>query len=481
MKIPAFFLLPVALIAASGTPDPSTVSALARQAPAEFAADAMIRLASSAKLDPGARVKLLTEAFRRAAEAQHPFKLHGSITQSGSSGAYLQRAYRQDLDTLSLRLRAVQQMLPLDSAKASKLFLSISRPTLPPVHCEEIVVYDVDRYYEGLGAIAKIGHRNVAKVLKDRVGGITSPAQIAPVARLLAQIGLKDSDLQAFTGSFASSLRNLAGDDRSFTYYAPITGPAILGLVDELKRRNLSPLPLAEAYRLYLVHHLTGDRCADGYLIYNGPLTVNLFTGKPTEVLGSNAATFFTDKIMMPPLQRFTEQENTPKSLEGFAGGAHACEDSQCKHLTDLSLSLAVSGPDDTPLTTSQRDTDAWRAQLQATLVALEAWQPDKGQADNVFRNKTWVYNNLFGMSSGSSRELVERSWLAYLQQSRSTISDRAQWLLPVSALIGRSALDSSNTKLAELLRQQDDPVIALYVQVEALAPRGPETILPML
>ncbi|MGO9227952.1 MAG: hypothetical protein ACLPXM_15945 [Terriglobales bacterium] len=480
MKTPAFFLLPLALMAATGTPDPNTVAATARQAPAEFAADAMIRLASTVKLDPRTRVKLLTEAFQRAAGAQHPYKLHGSITQNGSSGAYLERAYRQDLDTMSLRLRAIQQMLPLDSAKASKLFLSIARPTLPPVRCEEIVVYDVDRYYDALGAIAKIGHRNVAKILKDRIGGITSPAQIAPVARLLAQVGLKDSDLQAFTGTFASSLRRVAGDDRSFTYYAPATGPAILSLVDELKRRNLPPLPLAEAYRLYLVHHLAGDRCADGHLIYNGPPTVNLFTGGLVEVLGSNAATLFADKIMMPPLKRLTEQENTPKSVEGVADGVHACGDSECQQLTDLSIGLAL-GPDGIPLIQSQRDTDAWRAALQTTLTALEAWQPEKGQADNVFRNKTWIYNNLYGMSIGPSRELVERSWLTYLKQGRSTVSDRAQWLLPVSSLIGRSALDPSDTKLAELLHQQDDPVIALYLQIEALAPRGPEKILPML
>jgi len=480
MKTPALFLLPLVLLGATGSSDPNSVSVLARKAPPEFAADAMIRLASSDKLDPRARVKLLTEAFHRAAGAQHALKFRASITRSSGTGGFLERAYQQDLDALSLRLRAVQQMLPLDSAKGIKLFLSITRPAVPPVRCEELVVYDVSRYYEGLGAVAAIAQRDVAKLLKTRVSGITSPSQIAPVARLLKEAELKDADLEAFALSLAANLRDMSGDDRSFTYYAAATGPAILDLVEELKHRKLSPLPLVEAYRLYLVHHLTGDRCADDHLINTGPMTVSLVTGQPTEVLGWNASTFFAEKILMPPLKALSEQETTPHTLEGFAAGARSCQDSQCQHIDEVLRDLAFN-PDGQPLLESQHHSDAWRGKLQAALTALQAWEPGNGQADEVFREKTWVYNNLYAMSAGASRENVVRSWLNYLKQSRATVSDRAEWYLPLNALIGRAALDPGNTKIAELLRQQDDPVIALYEQLEPLAPRTPDKILPLL
>lgn len=481
MKTLASILLPLVLLGAPSTPDPDTVTAMARKAPAEFAADAMIRVASNAKLDARTRVKLLTEAFRLAGGAQHPLKLRGAITRSGSDGAFLERAYRQELDTLSLRLRAVREMLPLDGAKASKLFFSIPRPAVPPVHCEEIVVYDVDLYYDGLGAIAKLGHRDLGKLLKERVGGITSPAQVAPVARLLRQAGLNDADLRKLTDSFATRVSAVAGDDRSFTYYATAAAPAIQDLVEELKRRNLPALPLAEAFRKYLVSHLSGDRCADGHLIYNGPLTVNVMTGQPVEVIGSSTATFFKDRIMMPPLTGLTEQETTPNSLKGVAAGAQTCTDDQCKHFNDLSRNLAFTS-EGTPREEAERKTDAWRASLRSALTELEAWQPGKGQtADDLFRDKTWVYDNLYAMAPQASRELVERSWIDYLKQSRSTVSDRGRWLLPVSALIGRSALDPANRKLAEMLSGTNDPVIALYIQVEALAPRDAATILSML
>ena len=480
MKTSALLLLPLIVLGATSTPDPNQVAAAARQAPAEFAADAMIRLASSTKLDTRARVKLLTEAFERAAKAQHPLRMRGSITRPGSSGGFLERAYLQELAALSLRLRAVHALLPLDSAKASKLFLSIPKPTVPSVHCEDNVVYNVDLYYEGLGAVAKLGHHNVAKLLKGRVRGIASPAQIAPVARLLLGAGLNDADLQSFTGSLAANLGEIGADDRAFTYYAAAAGPAIADLVEELKRRHLSPLPLAEAYRRYLVNHLSAERCADGYLIFNGPMTVHLATGQPTEALGWGAATLFAEKILLPPLTPLTEQETTPKSLEGFAAGVKTCQDAKCQHVNDLVRGLAFT-PDGTPLLDSERDTDAWRTSLEAALAALEAWQPGKGEADDVFREKTWVYNNLYAMSHTRERQLVVRSWLEYLKQSRATASDRAQWLLPVSALIGRSAMDPGNRAMAELLAASGDPVIALYLQVEALAPRAPEKILPLL
>ena len=90
------------------------------------------------------------------------------------------------------------------------------------------------------GAIAKIGHRDVAKLLKGRIGGITSAAQIGPVARLLAQAELKNSDFEAFAGSLAASLRQVSGDDRSFTYYATPTGPAIVDLVEAFEAPRIS-------------------------------------------------------------------------------------------------------------------------------------------------------------------------------------------------------------------------------------------------
>jgi len=473
MKTAPLLLLPLFLLRGAGAADPNAIAVLARQAPAEFAADAMIRLASSEKVDAGLRVALLAEAFKRAADAQRPLKLHASITRPGTTGTLLEHAYRQDLDALSLRLRAVEAMMPLDSARARQMFLSIPPPAVPAVRCDEIVVYDVRRYYEDLGAIAKLKPKAAAKVLRGRVANLTSPAQIAPAAQLLQQVNLKNSDLRNFTLSLAVNLRAILGDDRSFVYYAAATGPAILGLTEEIKSRHLDPLPLAGAYRLYLVHHLSGDRCADDQLMDNIGATFNVITGQPVDRLGADAADFFAAKILTPPLQPLSEQETTPKSLDGFAAGVRACQDSQCQDLNARLRDLALD-PDG-------HETDAWRARLQAVLATLQGWQPGRGQADEVYRNKSWVFSNLFSMSTGGSQEMVLRAWLDCIKQSRSSVSDRAQWLLPLSSLIGRVALEQAHPELAEELRRENDPVIALYAQLEPLAPRPASVILSLM
>jgi hypothetical protein len=56
------------------------------------------------------------------------------------------------------------------------------------------------------------------------------------------------------------------------------------------------------------------------------------------------------------------------------------------------------------------------------------------------------------------------------------------EWFLPVNGLIGRLALDPLGMgRLAEELRKVDDPIVALYANLEAVAPRPPDRILPLL
>jgi hypothetical protein len=76
----------------------------------------------------------------------------------------------------------------------------------------------------------------------------------------------------------------------------------------------------------------------------------------------------------------------------------------------------------------------------------------------------------------------VVRAMLDYLKQNPLQRENRMEWFLPVNALIGRVALDPLGMgRMAEELRQADDPMIALYAKLEMLAPRTPDRILPLL
>ena len=269
MKTLALMLLPMLCAAADA---PAAIDALldaARAAPAEFAADATIRIAALHQLEKARRIELLDQAFRIASGAQQPYKRHATFSQAGSSSAFLNRAYGQDLDAMSLRLRAIDALLPLDAQKARDLFVQIPPPRTPRLQCGDFLIYDVGRFYDTLGNIARqsftppeVQAGEPFRLLQRFTGAITSPVEVAPVARMLAAANVKDTDFLALVNSFAGALGRISGDDRSFAF-SITAGKQILALVEESKRRRSSPLSLLEAYRLYLVNNLSAARCAD--------------------------------------------------------------------------------------------------------------------------------------------------------------------------------------------------------------------------
>lgn len=70
---------------------------MAQGAPGEFAADALLRIAALDKLAPARRIRLLEDAFSRAAEAQQPLKRRNAMQNLSPNAAFLEHAFAQDL------------------------------------------------------------------------------------------------------------------------------------------------------------------------------------------------------------------------------------------------------------------------------------------------------------------------------------------------------------------------------------------------
>jgi hypothetical protein len=464
----------------------------ARAAPAEFAADAMIRIAALDQLEKTRRVDLLEQAFRKASGAQQPYKRHATFLRPGSPSGFFNRAYGQDLDGLSLRLRAIEALLPLDSQKARALFLQTPPPNFPRLKCEDFLIYDVGRFYDTLGSIVRqsftaeeVEAGGPSRLLERFVGNIASPVQVAPVARMLAASGVKDADFGKLVASFAEALGRVSGDDRSFAYSFP-AGRQILTLVEELKRRQLSPLPLLEGYRLYLVSNLSAARCADDDSMMGNATSFGFVAGQAVDQEAQDAVGFFNRNLRMAPLQPIPEEESTPSRLEGVAAGLRTCEDADCRTMAAQYRGL-VFGENGSPYSVDQKSSPAWRGKVRDFLAALSKWQESASgphpTAAEHFREKTAAYSQLLNLvPSSPERELVVRAMLDYLKQNPLQRENRMEWFLPVNALIGRVALDPLGMgRMAEELRQADDPMIALYAKLEMLAPRTPDRILPLL
>ena len=462
---------------------------MARQAPGEFAADALIRIAASGKLDKPTRISLLEEAFRRAAEAQQPFKRRASILKVAGNAGFLQRAYQQNLDGLSLRSRAVDAMLPLDHVKARTLLEEIAPLQLPKVGCEGYLAYDVSLFYEVLGRVAaqsftpkEVAAGKATGLLVQYVSAISSASEVEPVARMLLDSQLSKADFQSVLSAFSGALGKVYGDDRSYTASAGAAAQQILRLVGEARKRELSPLPLIEAYRLYLVNNLAGNRCADDDLMAQGE-GYTLGNGAAAASLGTPEADFFNKNLATPPILPLHEEEVTPAKIEGAATGLRSCQDPECQQLATQYRGL-IFDASGTPLSNAQRDSAEWRDRLQQFLNAMAAW---KNSSDNSgtdqFRDKCALYSALMGvMPGGPDRDRVLLEWLNYLEDNPVEQQDRIGWFLPVNSLIGRVALDPLGlAKVKDALGKTRDPVIALYVELERIVPRTPDQIMPLL
>lgn len=475
---------------------PAEIEALvdrARAVPAEFAADALIRIAESPKVqDPAWKRELLEDAFRRAAGAQQPWKKR-AIGQPprGTPVDFLNRAFSQDLDAGSLQCRAVRAMLPLDKARARRWFIEIPHPRLKPISCTEGLVYDVSVYYETLGEVAEraftpaeIAEDQPIDLLTDHLRGLESPVQVAPVARLLSKAKLKRTEREALVANFSAALKELAGDDRSFSFSIRQKGRAgsqIAALVAACKKQEIPVAPLVDAYRSFLVRHMTAARCADDSGDTPPPAVSSAFAVKID--VEPDAVQFFNDTLREDPIRPIAGDETQPAKVEGKAAGLSACESQDCRQLSAQYRALILR-PDGTLYSNAEKLMAGWHAHLTEYLAALIEWKQDGGaDAGSYFQMKCTDYADLLTLlPNGADRELVMRQFLDFLQQNRYQRENRMEWFLPVGAMIGVLHLDLAGTKnLIRDLRASADPVVALYSELEAIAPRPPGLTLSLI
>jgi hypothetical protein len=470
MKTLATILLPAVCCAAAPALEIEAVLDLARSAPPEVAADTFIRVAGLNQIEKKSAVDLLERAFEMASGAPQPFKRVPVLPRAIGPSGFLARAYRQDLDANSLRLRAVAGLLPLDARRARERFQEIPPLALAPLTCDDFMVYDLDRFYEVLGQVAaqgftpkEIREEEPSKFLAGYIGRIASAVEVAPAARMLASVSLSDSQFQSLATGLAGALGHIADDDRAFTYGAQSAGGAILALVELGQRRQVSPLILLGAYRAFLVNHLSSARCEDR---------------EPAD-----PAAFFNDKLSMPPLLPIDISEITPSKVEGKAKGLAWCENPECRAIREQ-YRLLVTKETGEVVQSQDREQSQWQARVRDLLTAIAAWtaSTDATPAEH-FREKIGFFGDVLAIvPSGPTREFVLRSLVDFLSQSRPQAENRLEWLLAVNQLVGRVHLDPLGLgRMAGDLRAARDPVIALAMALEAIAPRPANEVMLLM
>ena len=125
-------------------------------APPEFAADALLRIASSSRItDPVWRRELLNDAFMRAYGVREQYRRGSTqpIPPDTRQGAQ-QLAFTTSLTRVSLQVRAAQLMAFADPERARELFEWIDL-NLAPGACDDPLVPAADEYYSALSLLAR--------------------------------------------------------------------------------------------------------------------------------------------------------------------------------------------------------------------------------------------------------------------------------------------------------------------------------------
>lgn len=400
-------------------------AAEAEGAPPEIASDALIRLASSARVtDPAWKKELLERAFVLAGASRLPVRKTAAPyvnALADNSAAYLSQAYGLGLDALSLRAHVVRAMLPLDAGRARELFGQIPpRPPLPALSCKDAMVYDVSDFYVLAGEVAlkAFGGEEVAQGARARfllpyVEELSSPAQVMPAIKLVLGAGQCPEDLTLLAPALAKAIRSLSADDRSFT--SAVSADGLADAVNDfrlvlVKREDNLAGDLVEAYRKFLRSGITGERCAENVTRYT-----------PRYLSEANSLLFKSS-----PLK---PEELNPSGVGGRADIRGYWQTPEAKALLNSYKQLrfgdetgaAKLDSEGVALTREDTGTPEWEAQLRRFLSQLESWGGSGEHSEiDFFNQQQMLFMALLEIKpSGQPRAEVLASWLKSLSGRR--------------------------------------------------------------
>lgn len=450
----------------------------ARTVRAEFASDVLIRLAESSLVtDKTWKRELSEEAFRTAGDAHHPFKLESLDGQVDTRPGYLTRALATFMDALSLRQHAVRAMMEVDKRRALSLFAEIPpRLPLPRVECEDAMVAEVSDFYDMLSRVARESFTPDEKARDEDVrfvetyaDNITSPAQVQPMASTIAAVGDTPARLEPLVRAFAKSLRNMNGDDRTFTVWLESTAGSIRMLRAMSQQRGVATDNLLASARDYFARHLTAARCADN--VRHAARSASPFKS--------------LDEILSEPAPD-TRDSRTPSfaELRPASVGGEMQVFRYWQTPTGARLLFKIKelrfGAGHDELGEAERRTPQWEARLLEFRNELADWD-ERGEAtaEDYFHQKCVLYWGLLELvPPGAAQDQVLAEYVAFLRQPTLQQDSPLEWFVHVKDLLDLSRRTAPETppqraKLLAALRDSGDPVMRLYADLERLLARA--------
>jgi hypothetical protein len=435
-----------------------TLIGRARSLPAEFAIDIFIRVQKSNRVDKQWRKEILEEAFTLTTSVQNELREKGIPFPNASAdtrASYRSLAFSLGLDSLSLRVRIIEQMLTIDTNAALRMFNEIS-PKLPfkTLTCSARTEYDVTDFYRLVEKVTRTGYDlkrieqgERVQFILPYIENLTSPAQITPIANLLISLNLRPRESFIISPAFATAIKKVNADDRSFSsaLMRDRTTNNVFRLVNVYRESGVPYDQILNGYRSYLSRHLKAARCEDNLTLIEQQLKeVNYF---------------FSDNAI-------SIDDSTPESVEEVPVPPTYFESSQSKTLLD-ELKELRGFDDDDPATREPHTSAAWQEKMLDYLRRLEAWDGSgEADAEDYFHQKCFLYHTLILLApAGPQSDQALLSYLKLLGEPKAITESRVEWLWHVNKLVQyiNGKPPGERMPLLSILANSKNPILQVY------------------
>ena len=427
----------------------------------EFAADAMIRIASSPRVtDPAWRRELLDEAYMRAYAAQEQYRRSSTqaIPPDSRQGAqYL--AYATSLTRVSLQVRAAQLMALTDPSRARELFEWIDLNLAPGV-CEDPLVPAVDEYYSALSLLARTtfgaDRGEALRFLELYLWRAQLPSEMPAVARALERFRPRPDEAVYLEGLFRWILDAGVTDARGFSSSALDIVSRTADLQDAHRALGVGGAYLMEVLRPYLIGQLKAPRCSDSDA---ESLTPPMFNAALRRLKADEVKPIEADSVRpsrMLGIVRFDLYWQTPEA----------------RRLHDDALRLR--GRDKAPLPLKVRQTREWREQAERLLTDVEQWTGRREATErDYFYQKSVLFVWLLDLMPRSAvRTKALHAFVELLRHADVDRDRRTLWFAFLNRLL-EMARGGYRGEILDELEDSHHPVLSLYARLERVMPAG--------
>jgi hypothetical protein len=440
----------------------------ARALPAEFHADALLRVAGSSLVTEASwKEELIEEAFWFGSHASLPYMQHA---EAGSDSVAVNAVRANRLEALTLQTEAVQAMLSLNSGKALRLFEQIPPFILPKLTCASVSTPDVVDYYqtavfvfEGSFTPEQRTQGQDVALLRQLVASVETPVQVPPVLEMLFAVNLAPVQRDDLLLLLGGELEGIFRSDREY-------GAAETALVSAFTREDIRPDETAiflPALRSYIVRHVSSHRCTD-----NTP---------PVGKLAKSAEQFNTLVGKLDPTKarykQISAEEAKPTGDDGTYKRTLIGQSPQSEAIHDA-LRWLTHGDRVTPdgkvlrWTVAERSSQNWLEHFDdASKLVHDLKESDEASPEAFFCEKSDALNILAALAPPSpTRDRAMEEYREFLEDYYPSIQNPNLWFtmfrhMLYTARFGDDPKD--RVWILEQLARSSNPIIAVYAKLE--------------